>query len=170
MGKRYEKEFKIEAVRLALEPGNTQARVERDLGIGQGVISRWKRELKLDGEHAFPGKGRLKPEDAEIRRLKRPELRICHIDYLLEFSGFPWSYGDGKFGNCCGDSTLLRMPCIEIDNHLPFEGPSASVDISRKRPPAVVPDANTSRHGRRIRDAFGIHQHVIDGRFRGQVE
>jgi transposase len=76
MGKRYEKEFKIEAVRLALEPGNTQAKVERDLGIGQGVISRWKRELKHDGEHAFPGKGRLKPEDAEIRRLKREVERL----------------------------------------------------------------------------------------------
>jgi len=31
MGKRYEKEFKIEAVRLASEPGNTQAKVERHL-------------------------------------------------------------------------------------------------------------------------------------------
>ena len=60
MGKRYDKEFKIEAVRLASEPGNTQAGIERDLGIGQGIISRWKRELKKDGEHAFPGKGRLK--------------------------------------------------------------------------------------------------------------
>jgi len=39
MGKRYGKEFKSEAVRLASEPGNSQAGVERDLGIGQGVIS-----------------------------------------------------------------------------------------------------------------------------------
>ncbi len=45
MSKRYDKEFKIEAVRLASEPGNSQAGIERDLGIGQGVISRWKREL-----------------------------------------------------------------------------------------------------------------------------
>ncbi len=53
MGKRYDKEFKIEAVRLALEPGNTQAKIERDLGISQGVISRWKREFKFDGDGAF---------------------------------------------------------------------------------------------------------------------
>lgn len=46
MGKRYDKEFKIEAVRLASKPGNTQAGIERDLGIGQGIISRWKRELR----------------------------------------------------------------------------------------------------------------------------
>ena len=76
MGKRYDKEFKIEAARLAAEPGNTQAKIERDLGIGQGVISRWKREFKLDGEHAFPGKGRLKPHDEELRSLKRENERL----------------------------------------------------------------------------------------------
>jgi len=56
MGKHYDKEFKMEAVRLACEPGNTQAAIEKDLGIGQGVISRWKREFERDGEQAFPGK------------------------------------------------------------------------------------------------------------------
>ena len=64
MGKRIiDKEFKIEAVRLASEPGNTQAGIERDLGISQGIISRWKRELFTNGEQqAFPGKGHLKPD------------------------------------------------------------------------------------------------------------
>ncbi|MBW2302899.1 MAG: transposase, partial [Deltaproteobacteria bacterium] len=33
MAKKYDREFKIEAVRLATEPGNTAAKVERDLGI-----------------------------------------------------------------------------------------------------------------------------------------
>jgi transposase len=99
MGKHYEKEFKIEAVRLALEPGNTQARVERDLGMGQGVISRWKRELKLDGEQAFPGKGRVKPEDAELRRLKRENERLRRERDILKkavaiFSEDPHRYSD----------------------------------------------------------------------------
>jgi transposase len=99
MGKHYEKEFKIEAVRLALEPVNTQARVERDLGIGQGVISRWKRELKLDGEQAFPGKGRVKPEDAELRRLKRENERLRRERDILKkavaiFSEDPHRYSD----------------------------------------------------------------------------
>lgn len=76
MGKRYDKEFKREAVRLASEPGNTQSGIERDLGIGQGLISRWKRELERDGEHAFPGKGHLKPEDDELRRLNRENERL----------------------------------------------------------------------------------------------
>jgi len=69
MAKRYDKEFKMEAVRLASEPGNTQAAIEQDLGIGQGVISRWKRELERNGEQAFPGKGCLKPQDEQVRSL-----------------------------------------------------------------------------------------------------
>lgn len=76
MGKRYDIEFKTEAVRLASEPGNTQARIERDLGVGQGVISRWKRELQKDGEFAFPGKGRLKAPDEELRSLKSENERL----------------------------------------------------------------------------------------------
>jgi transposase len=99
MGKRYEKEFKIECVRLASEPGNTQGQVERDLGLSQGVISRWKRELKLNGEHAFPGKGRLKPEDAELRRLKRENERLRRERDILKkavaiFSEDPHRYSD----------------------------------------------------------------------------
>jgi transposase len=76
MGKRFDKEFKIEAVRLASESGNTQSKIERDLGISQGIISRWKRELRKDGDQAFPGKGRLKPDDDEMRRLKRENERL----------------------------------------------------------------------------------------------
>ena len=76
MGKRFDKEFKIEALRLASEPGNTQSKIERDLGISQGIISRWKRELGKEGDQAFPGKGRLRPQDEEFRRLKRDNERL----------------------------------------------------------------------------------------------
>jgi transposase len=61
---------------MAAEPGVTNRAVERRLGIGQGVLSRWKRELKDDGAQAFVGSGRLKPEDKEIRRLKRENERL----------------------------------------------------------------------------------------------
>ena len=99
MGKRYDKEFKIETIRLASEPGNTQAGIERDLGIGQGVISRWKRQLRKDGEHAFPGKGRLKAPDEEMRRIKRENERLRRERDILKkavaiFSEDPNRYSD----------------------------------------------------------------------------
>ena len=76
MPRKYDSEFKMEAVRMASEPGVTNGQVETRLGIGQGVLSRWKRELKCDGQQAFPGKGHLKPEDEELRRLKRECERL----------------------------------------------------------------------------------------------
>ena len=99
MGKRYDKEFKVEAIRLASEPENTQAQIERDLGIGQGVISRWKRELDFSGEMAFPGKGHLKPQDEELRRLKREVEKLRRERDILKkavaiFSEDPNRYSD----------------------------------------------------------------------------
>jgi len=69
--KKYEPEFIREAVRLASEPGTTARSIEQDLGLYPGAISHWKRELAKDPLKAFPGKGRMKPEQEEIRRLRR---------------------------------------------------------------------------------------------------
>jgi len=76
MRRKYDLEFKLEAVRMASEPGVTSKDVESRLGIGQGVLSRWKRELKRDGQQAFPGKGFLKPEEEKLRRLERENERL----------------------------------------------------------------------------------------------
>ena len=76
MRRTYDREFKLEAVQMASEPGITASEVESRLGIGQGVLSRWKRQLKNDGKQAFPGKGHLKPEDEELRRLRRECERL----------------------------------------------------------------------------------------------
>ena len=76
MPRKYDLEFKLEAIRMASEPGVTTRDVERRLGIGQGVLSRWKRQLKDDGLQAFPGKGHLKPEDEQLRLLKRENERL----------------------------------------------------------------------------------------------
>ena len=67
----FNKEFKLEAVKLVTERGVSCAQAARDLGIGQNVVSRWIREAKADKVHAFPGRGQMKPDDAELARLKR---------------------------------------------------------------------------------------------------
>lgn len=73
--KKYEKQFKIEAVRLFEESGKTRTEIEKDLGISPGCLSHWKRELREEGETAFPGNGNLSEADIELTRLKR-ELEI----------------------------------------------------------------------------------------------
>jgi transposase len=67
----YDKEFKREAVRLVLEEGRSASAVERNLGIGRGVVYRWIQEMQKDPQEAFPGKGRLKPRDQELQALQK---------------------------------------------------------------------------------------------------
>jgi transposase len=69
--KQYEREFKIEAVRLLETSGKSAAQLERELGIGKGNLTRWRRQFGKEGEDAFPGHGLLTPEQEELRRLKR---------------------------------------------------------------------------------------------------
>ncbi|RKZ30480.1 hypothetical protein DRQ36_05415 [bacterium] len=35
------------------------------------TLLRWKRQYLDDPQHAFPGEGRLKPHDEELRKLER---------------------------------------------------------------------------------------------------
>lgn len=65
----YTKEFKEEAVRLTRESGKSCAQIARDLGLGEGMLGRWKKELEARPEGAFPGQGVA--HDAQLRALQR---------------------------------------------------------------------------------------------------
>jgi transposase len=69
--KSYTREFKIEALHLADTSGKTKAQVERDLGLSQGLLFHWRRELSRQGIEAFPGHGRLSATDEHLRQLER---------------------------------------------------------------------------------------------------
>ena len=72
----FSREFKLEAVKLVKERGITAAQAAWDLGVGQNVISRWVRETKNDPAQAFPGHGQMRPDQAEIERLKREIVKL----------------------------------------------------------------------------------------------
>jgi len=67
--RKYTREFKIETVRFLEGSGKSAREVEEDLGIGKGVLYRWKRELKDGNIRAFPGHGN--PRDEELFRLRK---------------------------------------------------------------------------------------------------
>ena len=67
----YTKEFKEDAVRLVTEGGVPVGQAAQDLGIHENTIYKWMKQYSADPEGAFPGKGRLKPQDEELRRLQR---------------------------------------------------------------------------------------------------
>jgi transposase-like protein len=78
--KRYfDREFKHEAIRLVNEGKRSLGDNARDLDIHPNLLHQWRRKYRADMEHAFPGKGHLKPPDLP------PDL----VPYVkLEFSHF----------------------------------------------------------------------------------
>ena len=79
--RRYDAEFKRNAVAMANEPERNANSVEQALGIGQGLIRRWQRQMEKDGELAFPGNGieALTPEQKRIRELEK-KLQDVEMD------------------------------------------------------------------------------------------
>jgi transposase len=69
--RQFSREFKLEAVRLVEERGVTVAQAARDLEVHENVLRKWVRERRQEEGNAFPGLGVMKPEQAEIARLKK---------------------------------------------------------------------------------------------------
>ena len=69
--RQYDSEFKRAAVDLVQTSGKTMAALEQELGLSKGLLKHWVREAKRSGAEAFPGNGRLKASDEELRRLQR---------------------------------------------------------------------------------------------------
>ncbi len=70
--RRFTKEFKTEAVELALRSEKSMIEIAGGLGIRPELLYRWKSDYKASKEHAFPGSGHLHdPEEEQVRRLER---------------------------------------------------------------------------------------------------
>ena len=69
--RRYDKQFKFDALRMVQESDRSIASIARDLGVHPNLLYKWREQLLADPDHAFPGKGKLKPEDEELRKLRR---------------------------------------------------------------------------------------------------
>lgn len=74
--RQFSREFKLEAVKLVKERGVSVAQASRDLGVHENVLRKWVRELTADPVHAFPGQGQMKPEQAEIERLRKEVAKL----------------------------------------------------------------------------------------------
>jgi len=80
----FSREFKLEAVRLITHKGYSIAEASRSLGVDYSVLRRWKTQFEQDPQHAFPGKGQLKPADEEIWRLKKKLERVTEERDILK--------------------------------------------------------------------------------------
>ena len=82
--KRYTDEFKRNAVLMILEKGYRTGEVAQNLGINDNMLRRWRQEYAAAPTQAFPGKGHLKPEDEERRRLQRELTRVTEERDILK--------------------------------------------------------------------------------------
>ena len=71
--RKYDPEFKKEAVRLSEEPGKTVIEVAETLGIARELLYRWRREHRLNQglAHAGTGWGALTARERKIRNLEQ---------------------------------------------------------------------------------------------------
>jgi transposase len=77
MGRRqYTREFKLEALNLIRDRGVSVRQASQDLGIHENTLRAWLKEFAADPQHSFPGHGQLKPEQAEVVRLRREVAKL----------------------------------------------------------------------------------------------
>jgi transposase len=74
--KNYTAEFKREAVRLVTEQGYSMSQAARNLDININMLRRWKKQINEQGQDAFPGKGRLLPDQEELYHLREENKRL----------------------------------------------------------------------------------------------
>ena len=72
----FTRDFKLEAVKLIQKHGMTVAQAARDLGVYGMVLRRWVMESAADASEAFPGQGQIKPEQAELARLRSEVIKL----------------------------------------------------------------------------------------------
>lgn len=86
--RRFSREFKLEAVRQ-LEAGQRLADVARALDVDAQVLRRWRDQVAIDEETAFPGNGRAPREEAELQRLRREVSQLrAERDFLKKVAAF----------------------------------------------------------------------------------
>lgn len=74
--RRHDREFKLEAVKLVLEKGMKVSEVSMDLGISYHMLWKWVEEYRAEQAGAFPGKGKLKPQDQRVKELEEKVRRL----------------------------------------------------------------------------------------------
>jgi transposase len=135
MNRKYDREFKLEAVRMAQEAGTTAVEVEERLW-DKGMVSRWKRQLVQQGVEAFPGTGHLREQDEESRQLKRELGRVTRErDILKNRRGFVGATCGGR--NSCRRLIISGHPWEErpfaywwCKNPVKKPGPGISADLT----------------------------------------
>ena len=86
--RKYDKEFKRDAVALVIRSGKSATEVGKELGINGNMLARWKQEhlAELDGSCGPQTEASMSPSemDAENRRLRQELAYVCEQRDILK--------------------------------------------------------------------------------------
>ena len=94
--KRFDRDFKVSAVKMVTEGGHKAAEVARSLGIHQNQLYNWKRKFSDQGDKAFPGKGHLTELAALQRKLREVEMERDILKKAVGIFSKPTGNGSGS--------------------------------------------------------------------------
>lgn len=84
--KKYSKQFKLDAIQMYENGEKSMAQVERELGITEGLLAKWRDDLQRakSPAKAFPGNGNLPEQEARIRQLEREIAQLRQEKEILK--------------------------------------------------------------------------------------
>ncbi len=82
--KTYDREFKIQAVKMVLDQGRPVSSVAKSLGISVSVLHSWKHKYLEDSGASFTGHGKMNSTDAATRELKAQLARVTQERDILK--------------------------------------------------------------------------------------
>jgi transposase len=82
--KKFDKAFKEQATRRIIDGETSISKMADELGVHYTTVRDWVRQYKRDGVNAFPGSGNLKPEEDEIRKLRRELANLKEENEILK--------------------------------------------------------------------------------------
>jgi transposase len=74
--RRFTREFKVEAVALITQQRLSVGEVSRRLGVGQGLLRKWRTQLTGGATHGKAEPGPAAAVEAELRRLRAENERL----------------------------------------------------------------------------------------------
>jgi transposase len=87
-GKRYDREQKLGAVQM-VQAGRSVKDVADLVGASVWTIRQWVKAFENDQADAFPGSGKLTPQDEELRRLREENRQLkMERDFLKKTMGY----------------------------------------------------------------------------------
>lgn len=69
--RKYDREFKISAVKLYRESVKSLLEIADSLGVPTPTLAHWVAQFKEHGEESFPGSGSIMPCNEELVRLRK---------------------------------------------------------------------------------------------------